>query len=67
MGTQVEQSDPAHMNFTLKCKADGATSTHVLVLPREEGGYYVFAFAGAVDDVEPGLIAAVVYGKAVGG
>lgn len=64
---RVEQSDPTHMYFTLKCKASDPTSTHFLVVPRDGGGSYLFAFAGTVDDIEPSLIATVVYGKALGG
>jgi hypothetical protein len=40
---RVVNSDATPMHFTVTCGADAPTVMQVLVLPRDEGGFYVFA------------------------
>ena len=44
--TRIINSDPTHMHFTLQCGAATPKLTQYLVLPRDAGGSYVFAFIG---------------------
>ncbi len=66
--TQTVSSDATHAHFSLKCGTGLLPAiTHYVIVPRDEGGSYVFALAGQGDAEAAGAIAAALYRTAVGG